>query len=464
MSRSGGGLFALAVFALVLLGSCAPFAVQQAPETVARDALPGLPDVWHAVRQASGPVRPGWIAELNDPLLLTLVEEALKNNRDLRRGAARVAQFRALTGQARSALLPGLDYSVGGMDTEPLQGFPMSGYSAGIQFNWELDLWGRLRANQRAAFLSAESALADYRFSQYGLAAAVAQGYFRLIESRLQEAVGRKSYQVLLETDRIVGFQRELGSVSALEVELAHRDLANAAASLVQAESNRRQAVRALEVLLGRYPATGLSGAEQLPAVPPPPPSGLPAALLERRPDIIAAELALAASFGSLEAARAARAPTLSLTGARDGLSGELRSVLDATNAGWRLAANFLGPVFDGGLRRARIEEADAERLATLEDYAQTVLTAFREVEGSLDRSQLLRRREQSLRAAARAANRALALARLRYEEGATDLLDVLTIQSTTFAADSALVAVARERLDEWINLNLALGGGWARP
>ncbi|MEM1232234.1 MAG: TolC family protein, partial [Pseudomonadota bacterium] len=187
----------------------------------------------------------------------------------------------------------------------------------------------------------------------------------------------------------------------------------------------------------------------------------LPATLLTRRPDLLSAERSLEASFKSLESARASRLPTLSLTGALSGASTQLSELLDSENAAWQLAGNLLGPLFDGGLRRGQIDEQSAVRVEALERYAQTALIAFQEVENGLDQYRVLARREEALETAAAAANEALRLARLRYREGETDLLDVLTIQSTTFSADSALVTVRRERLVEWVNLNLALGGSW---
>lgn len=459
MSRLGTMIVAIA-----LLAACTPFAEKQSARDVGATALPDVAEVWQMAGAATGDVRFDWIARLEDPVLGALVEDAQENNRDLRQAAARVAQFRARVRQSRSGLWPALNYSGSVGEAGPLEGSGSRSYDAGVQLNWELDLWGRLRANRWSAYLTAEAAAADYRFSQYALAASVAQGYFLLIEAGLQEEVAKKSLAVLAETSRIVSAQRELGAVSSLDVALARRDLANAEASLANAEVNRRQALRALEVLLGRYPASALAARVELPAVPAPPPPGLPAGLLVRRPDIIASELSLAASFKNLEAARASRLPTLSLTGALSGASSELSEVLDSDNAGWQLATSLLGPLFDAGLRRSQIEEGAAARSEALEAYVQTVLTAFQEVENGLDQIAILERRERALRDAAEAANRALSLARLRYREGETDLLDVLTIQSTTFTADSALVTVQRERLDQWVNLNLALGGSWTAP
>ncbi|MEM1433134.1 MAG: efflux transporter outer membrane subunit [Pseudomonadota bacterium] len=449
---------------LLALAACTPFASRTPPSEAARTALPPIEQEWAMARGEVGSVQPGWIAAINDPLLLRLVEEAQENNRDLRQVAAGVAQARAIVGQRGAALWPALNYSGSTTDAGLLEGSSSDSYSAGLLLNWELDLWGRLRANRRSAFLSAESAYVDYVFSQYTLAATVAQTYFQLIEAGLQEEVARKSFSVLAETERIVSAQRKLGAVSALDVALADRDLANAADAVASAEGNRRRAVRALEVLLGRYPRAAVAASTNLPLVPELPPPGLPAELLTRRPDIVAAELALAARFKDVEAAKASRLPTLSLTGSLTGSSPELSEVLESDTAAWQLASNLLGPLFDAGLRGAQIDQAQAAQLQQLEGYAQTVLTAFQEVENSLDQSTILKRRETALTAAATAANRALELARLRYQEGETDLLDVLTIQTTTFNADSALVNVQRLRLDEWIRLNLALGGNWAAP
>ena len=318
-----------------------------------------------------------------------------------------------------------------------------------------------MRTSRRAAAFSAYSAEADFVFSQYALAAAVAQTYFLVIEAGLQKEVSQKSFAALQETNRIVSAQYELGAGSALDLALSRADLAGARASVAEAEGAERNAIRALEVLLGRYPAAELEGRVSLPEAPPPPPAGLPSALLERRPDIIAAELTVASAFNNVQSARAARLPAISLTSSINGSSTELADIVDPENVVWQVAGNLLGPLFDGGLRKARVDEANAGQKLAIAAYGQTALSAFQEVESSLDQNIVLRERALALREAAEQANRAFEIAQLRYQEGETDLLDVLTIQSNSFAADSALVSVERAQLDEWINLNLALGGGW---
>ena len=289
----------------------------------------------------------------------------------------------------------------------------------------------------------------------------MAQSYFLAIEAGLQLEVAQKSLNALTQTDEIVQAQRDIGVASGLDVALSQRDLANALDAVLEAEGGQRIALRALETLLGRYPGGLVETRPALPQTPPPPPAGLPSSLLERRPDLIAAELSVAAAYNSVSAARAARLPTISLTSSINGSSTELSDILDPENVAWQVAGNLLGPLFDGGLRKGAVDQASAQQQAATAAYAQAAIDAFQEVETSLDQNTVLRAREKALADAATQANRAFEIAQIRYEEGETDLLDVLTIQSSAFAADSALVTVQRALLDEWINLNLALGGDW---
>lgn len=425
------------------------------------ESLPDSPNAWVSSQGGEGKIAIGWIEKLSDPVLADLVAEAIANNRDLRAAAGSVQAARNIARQAGAALVPAVDVTATAARAGIVDIPSADSYSAGLQLAWEVDVWGRVRATRNSAALRAYSAEADFLFAQYSIAAAVAQTYFLTIESGLQLEVARKSFDALIQTDRIVRAQRDIGVASGLDVALSRRDLANARDSVLAAEAAQRLAIRALEVLLGRYPSSALVPAASLPATPAPPPPDAPSSLLNRRPDIIAAELAVAAADNNVESTQAARLPTISLTSTIGGSSAELSDVLNPENVAWQFASNLVGPLFDGGLRRARVSEARGSREQALGTYAQTVLDAFQEVESSLDQNVVLREREVALAEAAVEANRAFSLARIRYEEGETDLLDVLTIQSTAFAADSALVSVRRALLDEWITLNLALGGDW---
>ncbi len=453
--------FIFTLLGLLILNACASISSPEDARGIANASLPKMPIEWTMAREKVGEVEVGWIEKIGDPLLSELVVEAQTTNRDLQAAAAAVSQSQAFAAQARSALFPALDGTItkgrSGVIDLPSSDF----YNLGLQLGWEADVWGRVRSAKRAAAFSAFSAEADYIFTQYSIAAAVAQSYFLVIEAGLQTEVSRKSLTALQETDLIVTAKYELGAVSALDVALSRSDLANARASIAEVEGSRRNAIRALEVLLGRYPSAELTLRQTLPSIPSAPPPGLPSTLLERRPDIIAAELNVASAFNNVKSARAARLPTISLTSSIEGSSTDLSDILDPGNVMWQLASNLLAPLFDGGLRKAQVDEANAGQQQAIAAYAQTALNAFRDVENSLDQGAVLLERVTALREAASEANKALEISQLRYQEGETDLLDVLTIQNNTFAADSALVSAERAQLDEWINLNLALGGGW---
>lgn len=445
----------------LVVSACAPFAERPDLPALTRPALPELPPAWQVAQATVGEVQVGWIAAFGDPVLTQLVVEAQANNRNLQAALAGLEQSQAIARQARAALFPALNYSAAAAEGGPVAGSSADSYATGLSLGWELDVWGRVRASRNAAAYGAASAEADYIFTQYSLAAAVAQTYFLVIEAGLQEAVAQKSLDALTQTARIVGAQRELGAADAYDESLANSNLATARATLAQAAGAKRLARRALEVLVGRYPADAIEARTDLPAVPALPGAGVPSTLIERRPDLIAAELAVASAFSDVGATKATRLPTFSLSGALDVAAFDFSDALDPDNGTWSLATSLLGPLFDAGLRRAQIDAASAVQRQAIAAYAQTALNAFQEVENSLDQNAVVAVRVEALQEAADAQNRAFDLAQLRYEEGETSLLDVFVVQANTLAADAAAVTVRREQLDEWINLNLALGGSW---
>lgn len=445
----------------VALGACANITAPEDAASAARANLPDAPTAWAMASERVGPVEPGWIAKFEDPVLSDLVDEALSNNRNLQAAAANVQRSWALAGQAGAALSPSVSLSSGATRSGNIEDTGGDSYSLTGQASWELDLWGRIRAGNQAAILSAEAAEADYVYSQYSLAAAVARAYFLAIEADRQAETVQNTLDALNETDRIVGVQFEFGLATSQDVALSRSDLARTNASLIAARGSQRDALRALEVLLGRYPGADLEVRRDLPEVPALPPSGLPSEILERRPDVIAAERRVAAAFNSLDQAKAARMPSISLTGSLGGSSGDLTNLVNPTNVAWQAATSLVAPLIDGGLRESQVEQASAEQTQAIASYADTVLTAFQEVEGSLDQNVVLKDRSVQLEQAAEQANNALRIANLRYEEGETDLLDVLTIQQRVLSSEGDVVSVARAQLDEWVALNLALGGSW---
>ncbi|MBT5239477.1 MAG: TolC family protein [Rhodospirillaceae bacterium] len=446
---------------LVLLAACSSPNSSQQAGSVAQGSLPTVPDLWASTSERVGQVEVGWVAALNDPVLTALVEEAQQNSRNLQAAAANVERSWALARQAGAGLSPTVNLSSNADRGGSIEGSSAGSFGLGLQASWEVDVWGRIRSGEQAAVLSAQSVESDYVYSQYSLTAAVARAYFLAIEAGQQVDVARKTLDALTETNRIVDVRHDLGRATSQDVALSRSDLAQTKASQIAAEGSQRDALRGLEVLVGRYPAADLAVRTTLPEVPSQPPAGLPSSMLERRPDIVAAERSVAAAFNSLDQAKAARMPSISLTGSLGGSSSDLSNLLNPANIAWQAASSLVAPLIDGGLRKAQVDQATAEQKQAIANYAQAALDAFQEAENSLDQNVVLRERAASLKVAASEANRALRIVRLRYDEGETDLLDVLTIQQSVFSSDSNLVSVERARLDEWVGLNLALGGDW---
>lgn len=402
-----------------------------------------------------------WLATFNDTLLIDLVEQALANNRDLMAAAANVDKANALALQAGAQLKPqaNLAFASSRSGSPSSSVSEISNQSLSVQLNWEIDLWGRVRAGQRAAIASAEAAAADYRYARHSLAAATAKAYFVAIETGQQAVILNGVLSSLEETFRIVNVQYENGLASAQDVALTTSDLATTREQLITLESSKREALRALEVLLGRYPQGDLAIKTMLPDTPPMPPVGLPSDVLERRPDIIASERRVAAAYNALSQAKAARLPQLSLTGNLGGSSTALSSITDPANVAWQLASNLLVPVFDGGVRQAQVDIATAEQQQALASYAQTALGAFSEVETNLDLANTLVQRESALSQAVNAAEKAHRIAELRHKEGEIALIDLLAMQQRVLSANSSRVSVQRLALEQRVNLFLALGG-----
>ncbi|MGI9203157.1 MAG: efflux transporter outer membrane subunit [Woeseiaceae bacterium] len=435
--------------------------VEQEVSEAVRQQPPETPEQW-ALADA-GTVQAGWIESFNDPVLTALVLEAQANNRDLAAAAANVDRAWALARQAGAALVPDVSLgrsavrSGGFDDSRPT----VTTLNVAAQVSWEADVWGRVRSSQRSAVAGAQAVAADFRSAQESLASATAKAYFSAIEANTQADIARESVRILEETQRLVDVRYENGMGSSQDVSLARSDLASARERLVTLDGSIRDALRALEALLGRYPGADLKVRETLPVVPPPPPAGLPADLLQRRPDLVAAERRVAAAFNATNQARAARLPTITLTGEVGGVSNSLSDLLSSSNLAWAAGANLLAPLFDGGRRREGVTIATAEQEQALAAFGQAAIGAFNEIETNLDQGTVLQQRIAELEIAASEAGNAYRIARVRYDEGEEDLLNVLTIQQRGISARSSQSAVERLLLEQRVNLNLALGGGW---
>jgi len=428
---------------------------------------------------AEATIQEDWWRDLGDPRLDGLVAEAFEHNRDLAAAAARVSAAEA---QARIAGADALPQAGAGFDAarrrQNFIGFPIPGgdgevlstttttFDAGLDVAWEVDLWGRLRAAEAAALAGLEASAADYRAARLSLAGRTASAWFGLIEAAEQLELARAEADSRRRTTERIRRRYELGLRPALDLRLALSTQAAAEAAVPAREQALDAARRRLELLAGRYPAgtagPAAGGAGPLPPVPPPVPAGLPAALIARRPDLVAAERRLAAAGLAIEQARAALYPQLRLTGSAGRASGELEDLLDGDFSVWSLAAGLLQPLFQGGRLRAGVDLAEARRDEALAGFRSAAAQAFFEVEAALAAESLLAEREAALERAVAETAAARDLAEERYDLGLVDYLTVLETQRGALSAESSLLEARRQQLDARIDLHLALGGGFA--
>ena len=449
----------LALVGLALAGC----ALKSPPERsdLAKEALPNfqVPPAWTAQPGAGGAIQSGWLAAFDDPQLDNLVREVLASNPDLQIAAARVEQAASLVKVAGATLYPQVTALARGGGA--LSGDSSGLEGAGIFANWELDLWGRVRAGRASARDQYGSAALDYEYARQSLAALAAKSWFLATEARLQKM---NAEEMAAASEKQLGFANDrlrVGRGDEYDVALARATLATFRDSVQSLDLAYRQSVRALEALAGRYPAAALSVPAQLAALPGPVPVGMPSELLERRPDVIAAERRVAAAFYRVEEAKAARLPRISLTAAVTSISSELFVLKDRDNPVWSAGASLTAPLFLGGQLQAQVEVRTAEQKQALAEYGRVGSRAFGEVENALSTAFTLDAREAILRDAVVDNGRALELANVRFRVGAGDLRAVQQQSLALHAARTALLRVQTERLVQRVNLHLALGGGF---
>jgi NodT family efflux transporter outer membrane factor (OMF) lipoprotein len=421
-------------------------------------ALPGLqvPGSWVASETAGAVVEP-WLASFQDPRLEALVGEALAYNPDLKVASARVEQATAALKAAGAQLGPSVDaFGKGGGKL----GGDFTGTSGVLlRATWELDVWGRMRYGRRAAEESYLSTEVDLAGARQSLAALVAKGWFLAIESRQQreialQMVGDSEKSVALAQDRL-----RIGAGNELDVTLAKQTLQTARDSANQINLAYQEAVRAIEVLVGRYPAAQLETPEAFDPLADATPTGLPSELLERRLDVQAAEHRIAAAFSQVEEARAAKLPTLSLSAGLSHISSDLFVLDNRDDIVKSVGGTVFLPIFDGGYLTAQVEARTAQQHQAVALWAQTGLKAFSEVESALAREASLQEREPILATQLELSQRALELERVRYRVGSSDLRSVLQQQMATYGVRTALLRVQSERRVQRVNLYVALGG-----
>jgi NodT family efflux transporter outer membrane factor (OMF) lipoprotein len=417
-----------------------------------------VPEKWVGPA-GTGDVTDNWLVSFRDDELSAAVAEAIASNPDLQVGAARVETAMLYAKLAGAKLYPSVDVLAKG-------GGGLGGDSSGIQgalltASWEIDLWGRVRYGRAAAREDARSAQADFEYARQSMAAAVAKSWFLATEAGLQAEVARLSIQ---EGDQLISLAETRARVGVGNDEDVYVARANAGAyrdTLRELQLSREQAIRALEILMGHYPAAAAAVKAQLPGQPEAVPTGLPSTLLERRPDVVAAERRVAAAFNRIHEAKAARLPIISLTGGVSAISSDLFLLKNRDNPVWNFGSSLLMPVFKGGALKTQVEIRTAEQKQAVASYASVGLRAFGEVENALSAENAAREREQILTQTLADNQRAYDVVQTQFKVGSTDLRYVSQRQLALNATRSALVRMQAEQRVQRVNLHLALGGSF---
>lgn len=452
--------FFIALATSLMLGACA-LRAPPSGEAMQQHVMTqtGTPKQWVAEGAAIGAVMDGWLQAFADPALESYVAEALANNADLHSAAARVEQAQHYVTLAGGALYPAVTAIARGGVNDADAGSGLKG--AFVSASWELDIWGRVRAGRAAATQSYVAAQYDFTYARQSLAALTAKSWFTAIEAQLQLRIANGSVQTAEQLLGLTRDRRRIGAGNEYDVAVAQASLGSLYDTRRQLELAYQQSLRALEVLLGRYPAARLGVVQELPQLPAAVPVGLPSELLERRPDVVAAERRVAVAFYQVETAKAARLPRISLTAGVSSLSSELFVLKDRDNPVWSAGLGLVAPLFEGGALKAQQDIRTAEQAQAVAEYARIGLRAFNEVESALANEFTLRQRETILRDVVAQNERALTLAQTRYRLGAIGLRDVSQQQLALYAAMTTLLRVQSETRVQRVNLYLALGGSF---
>lgn len=454
----------LAAAAVALLAGCMAgpdYVRPAAPESAAYKEALG----WKVAEPADAAPRGPWWEAFADPELDALARQVEPGNPTVAVAAARLRQAQAATDATRAQLWPFVNGNAAAVRTSRAgaadgQGVSNS-YNAALALDWEIDLWGKIRRGVESGDASAQASAADLAAATLSLQALLAQDYFLL---RVQDA------EIALLKDTVAAYERSLaltknqyaaGTVARGDVVQAEAQLAATKAQLLDAGVARAQLEHAIAVLVGK-PPSGLSiGAKPLAAVFPRTPVGVPSALLERRPDVAAAERRMAAANAQVGVAQAAFFPSLTLGAAGGVQSSVIGDLLSLPARYWSIGPALAQAIFDAGLRQAQKAQAIAVWDASVASYRATVLAGFQDVEDNLAALAILEREAAVQAEAVKAAREAVAIATNQYKAGTANYLAVVVLQTAALNSERSALGIVARRFTASVGLVKALGGGW---
>lgn len=419
---------------------------------------------------AAGPFdATAWTRDFADPQLNSIVVEALRNNQDLQAAEARLRAALASSASDRAEAFPELSLNGSGSKSrrnvstdEGQDGSRQTSYSLNGVLAWEVDVWGKARNGYRAELATAQAAVEAFRGAKLSLAARAAKAWYAAIFAQQQLELELRILDALKSSQQIVEEGFESGLSRALDVRLVRANVADSESNVEQRRRNRDAAVRALEVLLGRYPANELGLAQALPELSAPIPAGLPSDLLLRRPDVAEAERRLAAAEQRKYEASKARLPSLNLRLTRGTSVPDASQLLDFVEQRvWTQSLSLAQTLFGAGRLKARFERDKANYEAAVASYVSDVLTAMREAEDALAEQSSF---EIDYAAQTIAANESIEAEKLAWDEysrGLSDITTALDAVRRSVSAQRNLLDVMNQRIQSRIDLYLALGGGF---
>lgn len=424
------------------------------------------PGTWAAVSSGGeARISTGWLGEFGDAGMTRTVNEALAHNRSLKAAAARLREAEETTIIARAGRLPSVGLTGSAAVTDSSDSDRTQSHGLNLAASWEPDLWGRLRDITRAAEADERAAIEDFRGARLSLAANAAKAWCNLISATQEVSLAEVTLESFEKNLRIIERNYKGTGEGALDISFGRTNVSSARRALESRKLEQAEAARSLEILLGRYPSGLARSGGELPRLRTAVPAGLPADLLDRRPDLEAARARLFASARRADAARKALLPSFSLTAAGGSSTTRLAEVLDMDNLAATLAARFTQVITEGGAVSAEARAALARNEAALHDYTQTALEAFREVEAALAADRSLAKQETFLASELDQAALAERQSERDYAEGVNpNILSVLEAQRRANNARASMIRLRNQRLQNRIDLHLALGGDFHTP
>ncbi|MFC5049597.1 efflux transporter outer membrane subunit [Rubritalea spongiae] len=461
--------FLLPIAACISLAACSQLVKTHSQSSVTVQT----PSSWkEASKGQNKKISSGWLNDFNSPAMNKLVNEALNNNPNINAAAARLRAAKEGTISAQAAMLPTVGANTGTSHSRFENGDSAStsaeNYNLRLNASWEPDLWGRLRDLRDSSLSAYQADVQQYRGARLSLAANTAKAWCNLVTAQNQVDLAKNILESFNKNNAIVerNYKAGVPGTRAIDVQFSRNNVASAQRTLKSRTQDRDEASRQLEQLLGRYPSASIIAAAELPDFNENPPASIPSELLIRRPDLAAAQLRIYQSAKQADAAQKNLLPSINLSGSLSTNNAQVGNIFDPNFLASNVAASLTQSIYRGGELQANVRAALDRNKAAIYDFSDQALTAFREVENALAADKSLAEQEKFLLVEVRQAQLAVKSSELDYSEGldSSGILEILEAQRRANNSRAQLISLKNRRLQNRIDLHLALGGDFYTP